>query len=71
MPAQGPGSPSDKEVDIILEDVMNFLKEKYNIQKFPPLDFGHDYCIESREKTKYELRQALYKLVELQYWENF
>lgn len=66
MPVMGPNY-SDKAVEQATEDVLNLLKEKYNIQKFPPEE---TYRSNRLDRNRY-LKFAIQMLFELESWESF
>lgn len=69
MPVIGPGSPSKSEVDEALNSVLELLKNTYGCLKYPPPKWPN--VQELRTERINKLRDALYDMIELEYWEGF
>lgn len=69
MPVMGPGSPSDELVDEALQKVLDLLGEDYHylIDECPSFPNSKELRAERIDC----LRQAIYGMIELEYWESF
>jgi hypothetical protein len=70
MPVVGPGSPNEKHVKKIYDEVISLLTEKFDIQKYPIATTFPNWQ-EERDKRNAVLYDAIYSLVELDIWEGW
>ena len=68
MPCMGP-SENPLQVDKAYEEIMELLKTKYDIQKFPSPPLDKDW-VRRQERNSY-FKEALRKLFQLDSWEGF
>lgn len=69
MPVMGPGSPSDDTVEEALDLVLELLKDTYGCLKHPAPKWPNAKKL--RKERIDCLRQAIYGMIELEYWESF
>lgn len=69
MPVQGPIPPSDEEVEEVLKEILQYLKDQHNCLTIPE-DFI-SVRKELREERIDSLRKAIYGMLELESWESW
>ncbi len=66
MPCMGPYYPSETDIDIVYNDVLKLLQEKYYVFKFPP----HTLSLGDNKKFRSEILHNLRKVIEAAIWQQ-